>query len=161
MTKILGVSGSQRAASNSRRLVERLLLDAKSLGAETALLDLRTTNLSILQPDDFESSTNYDSIRTQVTWADAIVLATPDYHGGMAGVIKNFLDHFHEEFAGKLFSFVVASHEKGLTVQDQMRTAVRQCYAWSLPYGIGFHGGKDADFDKGTIDAKLEHRVRM
>jgi NAD(P)H-dependent FMN reductase len=38
-----------------------------------------------------------------VIWADAFVLASPDYHGSMSGVMKNFLDHFWEEFAGKAF----------------------------------------------------------
>jgi azobenzene reductase len=37
-----------------------------------------------------------------VIWADAFVLASPD-HGSMSGVMKNFLDHFWEEFAGKAF----------------------------------------------------------
>jgi NAD(P)H-dependent FMN reductase len=71
-----------------------------------------------------------------VKWADAFILATPDYHGSMAGSMKNFLDYFWSEFAGKLFGYICSSHEKGLTVMDQMRTAVRQCYGWSMPYGI-------------------------
>ena len=37
----------------------------------------------------------------------------------------------------------MASHEKGLTVTDQVRTVARQCYAWSLPYGISFMEGAD------------------
>ena len=56
----------------------------------------------------------------------------------MSSTIKNFLDHFWQEFAGKLFATIVASHEKGLTVTDQLRTVARQCYAWSLPYGDSF-----------------------
>jgi len=138
-----------------------LLADAQGFGAETRLLDLGVTKLSMLHPEQYEASTNYEAVQELVVWADVVVLATSDYHGGMAAPIKNFLDHFWEEFAGKLFGFIVASHEKGLTVQDQMRTAVRQCYAWSLPYGIGFHGGKDVDFNKGTIEPAFEKRVQM
>jgi NAD(P)H-dependent FMN reductase len=58
-----------------------------------------------------------------VKWADAFVLATPDYNVSMSGSLKNFLDYFWSEFAGKTFGYIVASHEKGLTVMDQMRTA--------------------------------------
>jgi NAD(P)H-dependent FMN reductase len=60
--------------------------------------------------------------------ADAFVLTTPDYHQTMSGSLKNFLDYFWSEFKGKTFGYIVGSHEKGLTVMDQMRTAVRQCY---------------------------------
>ena len=48
---------------------------------------------------------------------------------------ENFLDHFWQDFTDKLFAQVVCSHEKGLTVIDQLRTVARQCYAWTLPYG--------------------------
>jgi hypothetical protein len=45
----------------------------------------------------------------------------------------------------------VASHEKGLTVADQMRTAIRQCYGWSMPYNISVNGEKDFD-SKGDLE---------
>ena len=63
--------------------------------------------------------------------------------------MKNFLDHFWREFAGKLFAPIVSSHEKGLTVIDQLRTVARQCYAWTLPYGISFT--EDIDVKEGQI----------
>jgi FMN reductase len=72
-----------------------------------------------------------------------IILATPDYHGSISGTTKNFLDHFWREFAGKLFVTIVASPEKGLTVIDQLRTVARQCYAWTLPYGLAFNNETD------------------
>jgi len=36
---------------------------------------------------------------------------------------------------------------------DQMRTAVRQCYGWSLPYGVSVNGEEDFN-EKG--DGSLE-----
>lgn len=160
MTTILGVSGSPRAASHSRRLLERLLERAEGFEAETRLLDLRERPLPLLAPDA-DDPTNFNAIRRDILWADAIVLASPDYHGSMSGTIKNFLDHYWREFGGKLFGYVVASHEKGLTVQDHLRTAVRQCYGWSLPYGIGFNGDTDLDLDADTIAPALEQRMEM
>jgi FMN reductase len=95
-----------------------------------------------------------------VVWADAFILASPDYHGSVSGALKNFLDHFYREFGGKVFGYVVASHEKGLTAMDQMRTAVRQCYGWSLPYGFSING--DLDFAGGHItNAELSRRLQM
>src|SRR5204862_6524722 len=96
-----------------------------------------------------------------VRWADAFVLGSPDYHGSMSGAIKNFLDFHWEEFAGKLFGYVCASHEKGLTVMEQMRTAVRQCYGWSLPYGVSVHGEQDFDNSGAISSARLQDRLEM
>jgi FMN reductase len=81
--------------------------------------------------------------------ANVILLGTPDYHGSLSSAMKNFLDHFWHEFAGKLFVSIVASHEKGLTVTDQLRTVARQCYAWTLPYGVSFT--EDTDVKDGKI----------
>jgi len=74
--------------------------------------------------------------------------------------MKNFLDHFWHEFAGKLIATVVASHEKGLTVTDQLRTIARQCYAWTLPYGVSF--SEDVDVKENRIVSDiLRQRLEM
>ena len=54
--------------------------------------------------------------------------------------MKNFLDYHWEEFAGKLFGYLCASHEKGLTAMDQMRTAVRPVLRMELPLWRLVHG---------------------
>ena len=64
-------------------------------------------------------------------------------------------------FAGKLFGYVCASHEKGLTVMDHMRRAVRQCYGWSLPYGVSVHGEQDFDATGAVTNPRLTARLRM
>lgn len=79
----------------------------------------------------------------------------------MSGVIKNFLDSFWEEFAGKTFGYIVSSHEKGLTVMDQMRTAVRQCYGWSLPYAVSINGELDFNTKGEIINDLLVKRLDM
>jgi FMN reductase len=43
---------------------------------------------------------------------------------------------------------------------EQMRTSVRQCYGWSLPYGISVHGEKDFD-SSGQPVGQVGRRVRM
>jgi NAD(P)H-dependent FMN reductase len=79
----------------------------------------------------------------------------------MSGPMKNFLDHYWQEFAGKTFGYICTSHEKGLTVMDQMRTAVRQCYGWSLPYGISVNGGEDFNEAGEIVNSLLAKRLRI
>jgi NAD(P)H-dependent FMN reductase len=156
--RILAVGSSLREGSYST-LAAKMALDlSKNYGAVTNFLDLRHTKLPIYDPD---SSQNIQEARHLVEWTDAFVLASPDYHGSMSGALKNFLDHFWEEFAGKTFGYICASHEKGLTVMDQMRTAVRQCYGWSLPYGISIDGEQDFNNNGEIINILLNRRLRM
>ena len=161
MLKILGVSGSMREESRSRRALELVLEAARAAGAETRLLDLHALDLPMYRPDDAPASDAIRQAEEAVNWADAFVLASPDYHGSMSGAMKNFLDHFWTEFAGKVFGYLCASHEKGLTVMDQMRTAVRQCYGWSLPYGVAIHGNEDVDAEGRVSKPAVERRLHM
>jgi FMN reductase len=160
-TNILGVSGSMRERSHSGRALGLVLEACRAHGADTRLLDLRTLELPVFRPDRPSDVSGVREAAEAVRWADAIVIATPDYHGSMSGAVKNFLDYHWREFTGKLFGYVVASHEKGLTVMDQLRTAVRQCYGWSLPYGVSVHGEHDFGAGQTPTNPKVEKRLRM
>lgn len=159
--KILGVSGSMRADSNSVRALRVVLDAAEARGAETRLLDLYEIDLPVYRPQDAPDTGGALAADAAVNWAEALVLASPDYHGSMSGATKNFLDYFWEEFAGKLFGYLCASHERGLTVMDQMRTAVRQCYGWSLPYGVAVHPKEDFDQTTGVYSPAVTRRLQM
>src|SRR5438309_2475968 len=157
--KVLGVGSSLRNGSSSTAALRATLDLIKKQGAETRLLDLKQTKLPLYDPNENQSSLEL-KVEEDVKWADAFILATPDYHGSMSGTMKNFLDYFWSEFAGKTFGYICASHEKGLTVMDQMRTAVRQCYGWSVPYGIAVNG--EDDLENGKIaNPKLKLRLEM
>ena len=161
--KVLGVAGSMREGSYSLRALTFVLQAAAARGADTSVLDLRLAKLPMYTPDapPTDAEGHVRRATEAVGWADAFVLASPDYHGSMSGAMKNFLDYHWEEFTGKLFGYLCASHEKGLTVMDQMRTAVRQCYGWSMPYGVSIHGEHDFDPSGMLANARLEKRLRM
>jgi NAD(P)H-dependent FMN reductase len=153
--KILGVSGSMGKASHSAAALNHVLSAAQLHGAATRLLDLRSANLPMFRPGETLESPGLRQAVEDVEWADAFVLATPDYHGSMSGALKNFLDYHWKELAGKLFGYLCASHEKGLLPMEQMRVAVRQCYGWSLPYGVAVGG------DQTTLSTSGEARLKM
>ena len=157
---VLGVGSSMRQGSYSTIALNMILDMAKGNEAETKLLDLRQTNLPMLYAAKYYTHEIVHATEL-VEWADAYILATPDYHGSMSGSLKNFLDYFWSEFAGKTFGYIVASHEKGLTVMDQMRTAVRQCYGWSIPYGVSINPEDDFDDKRKVINKRLSSRLDM
>ncbi len=157
--RVLGIGSSLRDNASSTTALSATLDFAKKYGAETRLLDLRQVKLPLYDPAENKSNSDITKTQDDVLWADALILSTPDYHGSMSGAMKNFLDYFWAEFAGKTFGYICASHEKGLTAMDQMRTAIRQCYGWSMPYGVSV-SDRD-DFADGKINQKLESRLDM
>lgn len=158
--RVLGVASSMRETSYSTRILKIILDKTGQNGAETRLLEMRSVQLPMYHPEQ-KKSPEIDEVTSHVKWADAFILASPDYHGSMSGVMKNFLDFFWSDFAGKMFGYVCASHEKGLTAMDQMRTAVRQCYGWSMPYGISVNSDQDFDGHGNITSQNLSSRLEM
>jgi NAD(P)H-dependent FMN reductase len=157
---LLAVVGSLHRDSVTRVVVNHLAERLRAAGCSVDLLDLHAEPLPLYNPDTAEDQPTFPALQARVERADAFLLGTPDYHGGISSALKNFLDHFWHEFAGKLFATIVASHEKGLTVTDQLRTVVRQCYAWSLPYGVAFAEKVDVQ-DGRIISDALTKRLEM
>lgn len=157
--KVLGVGSSMRRDSFSTETLKTILNKVNKNGGDTRLLNLYSNPLPMYTAEFDEKLGGIKHVVELVSWADAIILATPDYHGSMAGSLKNFLDYFWSEFAGKTFGYLCSSHEKGLTVMDQMRTAIRQCYGWSLPYGISINSNQDFNTDREIINTQLLVRL--
>jgi FMN reductase len=157
---ILAVVGSLHRDSVTRTVVQHLAKALQASGCDVDVLDFEKEPLALYNPDVAHDLPGYPELQARVERADVVVLGTPDYHGSISGAMKNFLDHFWREFAGKLFATIVASHEKGLTVTDQLRTVARQCYAWTLPYGVSFM--EDEDVKEGEIISEsLKKRLEM
>lgn len=146
---VLVVSGSNSSESSTKVALLEVANHLQNSGVMVDILDLHTTQLPLLNPETTWGQEYYGPLKERVAKADVFVLGTPDYHGSISGALKNFTDHFWKEFAGKLFGTLVASHEKGLTVHDQLRTIARQCYAWAMPYGVSLQ--EKADVKEGKI----------
>jgi len=146
---VLAVVGSLNRVSVTRIVLNHVADGFRGAGSQVDLLDLQAEPLPLYNPDTAYDGAGFEALQRRVVKADVLVLGTPDYHGSISSAMKNFLDHFWHEFAGKLFVSIVASHEKGLTVTDQLRTVARQCYAWTLPYGVSF--SESGDLKDGKI----------
>jgi NAD(P)H-dependent FMN reductase len=158
--RVLTVVGSLNRVSVTRTVVHHVADLLRRHNCDVDVLDLLQEPLALYNPDSAYEAATFASLQARVERAEVYVLGTPDYHGSISSAMKNFLDHFWREFAGKLFATIVASHEKGLTVTDQLRTVARQCYAWSMPYGISFKEGDDVRESK-IVNEKFEGRLEM
>jgi FMN reductase len=158
--QFLLVAGSPREKSVTRAAINHLAAQLRDAGCAVDVLDLRAESLPPYNPDTSYANPAFAAFKSRVVHADVIVLGSPDYHGSVSSTLKNFLDHFWQEFAGKLTGHVVASHEKGLTVIDQLRTMARQCYAWTMPYAVSLQ--EKADVADGVVHGDaVKERLEM
>src|SRR5882762_1834825 len=157
---VMAVVGSLNKNAVTRCVILHVAERLKAAGVSVDVLDLLGEPLALFNPDSAHEAEGFARLKKRVERADVYLLGTPDYHGSISSAMKNFLDHFWQEFAGKLFATVVASHDKGLTVTDQLRTVARQCYAWSIPYAVSFVENEDVK-DGQIVREPFKHRVEM
>jgi NAD(P)H-dependent FMN reductase len=156
----MAVAGSLNKSAVTRFIIRQVAERMRGPGVEVDVLDLMEEPLALFNPDTAREAEGFPKLKQRVERADVYILGTPDYHGGISSALKNFLDHFWHEFAGKLFATIVVSYEKGLTVTDQIRTVARQCYAWTLPYGVAFADKLDVQNDQ-IVSESLKQRIEM
>lgn len=161
--KLLGVSGSTRAGSRTKILVETVLAAASESGAEAQLLDLREVPLPIFETrrEDVWELPPVKQIVDLAEWADAFVLGTPEYHGGISGALKNWLDYLYDELAGKLCGVVSASGGGGgITSILATKQSFAYCHGFNLPFHAGARGG-DFEADKLVNQKVYDRLVRL
>jgi NAD(P)H-dependent FMN reductase len=158
--QVLCVIGSTARNSATHTVVGQIARRLRGLGSAVDVFDPAEEPLPLFNPESAYLTHQFLDLRTRVERADAYVFGTPDYHGSISSTLKNFLDHFWQEFTGKLFAHVVCSNEKGLTVLDQLRTVARQCYAWTLPYGLSYTAPSEVKNGEIVLEA-LNERIDM
>ena len=104
MVKLVGIAGSLRPGSYSHQALAVAAQRAEALGAEVEILDLRSLHLPFCDgSDEYPTYPDVAKLRQTVKQADGLILATPEYHGSVSGVLKNTLDLMgFEHLAGKV-----------------------------------------------------------
>ena len=85
--RLVAISGSLKQSSANSALVRALA----SAAPEREEVWDELGNLPHFSPDD-DGGAPVASLRAAVTCADGVVIATPEYAGGMPGTLKNALD---------------------------------------------------------------------
>jgi chromate reductase len=131
MTTVLGISGSLRAASTNTLLMREAL---RVSGADTLIeAELRLP----LYDGDLEADGLPVAVQTlanQITIADAVVIATPEYNKALSGVLKNALDWVSrtdgKPWADKLVAIMSAA--AGRAGGERSQFSLRLCM---VPFG--------------------------
>ncbi len=93
--RILGLSGSTRAKSHNRALVEIAASAAARAGAEVQLISLRDFHLPLYDADlEAESGMPANAVALKALFirCDGFLIASPEYNGSLTAVLKNAID---------------------------------------------------------------------
>ncbi|MGB7248972.1 MAG: NADPH-dependent FMN reductase [Phormidesmis sp.] len=162
MLKIVGIGGSLRTDSYSMQALHLAAERARALGAEVQVLDLKEMNLPFCDGgSDYPDYPDVAAMRTAVTGSDALIIATPEYHGSISGVIKNALDLMSfDQLSDKVTGMIsVLGGQPNSNALNDMRVIMRWVHAWVIPEQIAIgQAWKAFDKEGHLVDEKLSQR---
>lgn len=143
--KIVILSGSNRKSATSTRLAAVVGQLISQKGHSVQLFDLFQTPLPFYSPDGVDQDhASVQQLRQAMLQADGIVLASPEYHGSISGVLKNALDYLGQEhFRGKaVLSLSSSGGAVGTSSLLQLQAIVRNLHGINSPEWISIGGAQ-------------------
>lgn len=140
--KILGISGSLRRASFNTALLHAAQELAPE-GVSIAIHDLHGLPLFDQDVEEQGDPAPVTALKQAIAEADGVLLASPEYNGGITGVLKNAIDWASRPGLGRQASVLagrricIVGASPGITgtvrAQDQLRQVLRRAGAAAEP----------------------------
>ena len=170
MPRILGISGSLRAASYNTGLLHA----ARDVAGEGVTVDVATLHGIPLYDGDLEARAGspeaVEALKARVLASDGLLLVTPEYNNGIPGVFKNAIDWLSRPaddiprvFGGRPFALAGASPGGFGTILSQAHwLPVLKTLGVDLWAGgrlLASRSGSLFDADGALVDEKLRAQL--
>ena len=103
------IVGTNRPGANSRKVAHHIEEIYAKLGVPLRVLDLANLPAEIFNPTSYgEKPKSFESFNSAVLESSGLIVVSPEYNGGMPGVLKYFIDmlKFPESFEARPVCFV-------------------------------------------------------
>ena len=150
--------------------MQAALVGAERAGAETELLDIRSLDLPLYNPDDDEPTDAAARLIEGSYAADGMLWSSPMYQGTISGAFKNALDwlhvlgerdppYLHDKVIGLISA---AGGTQGLQAINTMEFSVRALRGWAVPYVVPVGAAWRVFDGEGRIhDEGVAHQLEM
>lgn len=167
---IVGIGGSTRASSLTDRLLRHTLDQAAARGARTVHFDGTFLATLPVYAAGEHASAPIDLLTRTVASAVGLVVASPGYHGGMSGLVKNGLDHLEAlsddarpYLDGRAVGLIVtaAGWQAVGTTLVSLRSTVHALRGWPTPFAVTVNSAQPVYDDAGRLDGRVADGLRL
>ena len=142
---IVGIGGTMREVSSTDRALRVALAAAEEAGARVEIFSgPALARLPHYMPDGQQRSSEQRHLVDMVRQADGLIVASPGYHGGVSGLVKNALDLLEDlrsdgrqYLDGRAVGCIVtaAGWQAAVTTLEALRAIVHALRGWPTPFG--------------------------
>ncbi|MBB5915466.1 FMN reductase [Nocardia transvalensis] len=168
---VVGIGGTLRAGSSTERALRHCLAAVERRGGQTALFCGADITLPMYNPHDPDRTPQALALIEALRRADAVVIGSPGYHGGISGLVKNALDYI-EDLRGdptvyldnKPWGCITCAYgwQAAVGTLGQLRAIGHALRAWPTPLGVAINSAESVwDAEGRLIDDTVAAQLDM
>ena len=146
---IVGIGGTTREGSSTEKALRYSLAMCEKLGATTAIFTGRDLAVLPMYAPEHPSRHEFaDAMIAELRKAQGVIVASPGYHGTIAGIVKNALDYTEDlreddrvYFSGMPVGCIVTGlgWQGVVTTLEHLRAMVHALRGWPTPLGAALN----------------------
>ena len=157
---IVGLGGTLGYASSTERALRQALAAAAGQGARTKLFAAQELDLPMYSVDRSTRTPSAVALVDALAEADGVIVATPGYHGGISGLVKNALDYIEDlrdddrpYLHGRAVGCIVCAYgwQATTTTLVSLRSTVHALRGWPTPLGVAINTSQTKFDDDGSV----------
>jgi FMN reductase len=146
--RILALGGSTTPMAASERALRIAAEAATGAGADVTFITGRALMLPMYDTETTERSAATSELVEAMRTSDAVLIASPGYHGSISGMVKNALDYAedlrHDErpyLENRAVGLISVAHgwQTAVGTLNQLRQVVHALRGWPAPLGVAIN----------------------
>jgi FMN reductase len=165
---VVGLGGTLSESSSSERALRYALAVAAGQGARTQLFAAQALDLPMYTVDRSQRTPAAMALVDALARADGVIIATPGYHGGISGLVKNALDYIEDlrdderpYLDGRAVGCIVCTYgwQATTTTLVSLRSTVHALRGWPTPLGVAINSAQTVVDDHGRADDQCAQQL--
>jgi FMN reductase len=168
---IVGLGGTLRANSSTERALRYCLAEVERQGGRSRLYAGPDLDLPMYAPHELERTPKAAELVDALRGADAVVVASPGYHGAVSGLVKNALDYIEDlredprvYLDDTPWGCITCAYgwQAAVGTLGQLRVIGHALRAWPTPLGVAINSADPVWNSHGElVDESVQNQLRM
>jgi FMN reductase len=168
---IVGLGGTLRAGSSTERALRYCLSAVEAQGGRTRLYAGPDLELPMYAPHHLERTPAAVELVQSLRAADAVVVASPGYHGAVSGLVKNALDYIEDlredprvYLDNTPWGCITCAYgwQAAVGTLGQLRSIGHALRAWPTPLGVAINSADPVwDDAGGLVDTGVRNQLEL
>jgi FMN reductase len=157
---VVGLGGTLRARSSTERALRYCLESVQRQGGEARMFAGPDLELPMYEPQSLARTPAALELVKALRDADAVVVASPGYHGAISGLVKNALDYIEDlredprvYLDNTPWGCISCAYgwQAAVGTLGQLRSIGHALRAWPTPLGVAINSAEQIWSDSGEL----------